>query len=142
MIRFAGFTAILSLLVTLSACSGDNSDQASEPSVVADSPEDVLLTPEQTLSRLKELAQAGDWETYVDDFYGESHKFEGLAERRDAVVSRFRDKWAAQVTEGFDALDDTEAEVSDDGKKAVFMKDGQPAFNLFLDEEGRWTFHL
>ena len=88
------------------------------------------------------MARAGDWETYVDEFYGESHPFEGLAERRNAVVARFRERWADEVLAGFEALDGGPPEITDDGKKAVFSLNGEPSFNLFLSDDGRWTFHL
>ena len=100
------------------------------------------LSAEETLARLIELARAGDWETYVDDFYGESYKFEGMTERRDAVVARFRDKWADKVVAGFVPLEGKVAEIVEDGKKAVFSIDGEPVFMLYLSDDGRWTFHL
>lgn len=127
---------MLSIAIVLPGCGGDNT--------VPDSPTETAntLSPEETVARLIELAKTGDWETYVDDYYGESHKFEGLAERREAVIARFRDKWATDVLEGLEALDEGKATISDDGKKAVFMKDGVPSFNLFLSDDGRWTFHL
>ncbi len=99
-------------------------------------------SPEETLTRLIELARAGDWETYVDDFYGESHKFEGMAERRDAVVAKFRNQWADKVVAGFEPLEGKAAEIVEDGKKAVFSVDGKPSFMLYLSDDGRWTFHL
>lgn len=89
------------------------------------------------MENFKELAKAGDWETYVDGFYCEAQNFEDLPERHDTVVSRFRDKWATQAVKGFDAFDNAETVISENGKKAVFMKDGQPVFNLYLNEEGR-----
>lgn len=144
-------TCSITLLVALTLSGCGNGDVPPEGAPVAtDSAEGspvvpaeaAALSPEQTLARLLELARAGDWETYVDDFYGESHKFEGIPERRDAVIARFRDKWAETVIEGFEALGEGGAVLSEDGKRAVFMLDGEPNFNLFLSDEGHWTFHL
>jgi hypothetical protein len=133
----------LAFALILTACSNESDlSNSTAPAVVETPASNDALTPEETLSRLKELAAAGDWETYVDDFYGESHKFEGKQERRDAVVARFRDKWASEVVEGFDALDEGNATIIEDGKKAVFTLDGEPSFFLFLDDNNRWTFHL
>ena len=140
--RIVQFASTSLLLLVLVACGNDSPTATIEVLPEAAISENTPLSPEQTLAKLKELAEAGDWETYVDDFYGESHKFEGKAERRDAVVARFRDKWADQVLEGFEALDDADAVISEDGKKAVFTKDGEPSFNLFMSDEGHWTFHL
>ena len=129
-------------MLCTSACNTENTPTADESAPTQAQPAQVKLSPEQTLARLIALAKEGDWDAYVDDFYGESHKFEGIAERRQTVIDRFRDKWAATVIEGFESLDPGNAVISEDGKKAVFMKDGEPSFNLFLNDDGKWTFHL
>lgn len=52
----------------------DNAASTAAKDVNVETAKSGTLSPEQTLARLIELARAGDWETYVDDFYGESHK--------------------------------------------------------------------
>ena len=148
------YLVVISLALTMvfgmSGC-GDTTDGPSAVDVAAsnapgaatvETANNGTLSPEETLARLIELARAGDWETYVDDFYGESDKFEGIAERRDAVVARFRDEWADKVVAGFEPLEGKTAEIVEDGKKAVFSVNGEPAFMLYLSDDGRWTFHL
>ena len=131
----------LTVVFGISGC-GDATDGRTALDNATSTSEPDARSPEETLARLIELARAGDWETYVDDFYGESEKFEGLAERRDAVVARFRDKWAEEVVAGFEPLEGSVAEIVEDGKKAVFSVDGKPMFFLYLSDDGRWTFHL
>ena len=91
---------------------------------------------------MMELARAGDWETYVDDFYGEAHKFEGNSDRRDALVAKFRDQWGDKLLSGFEPLEGKTAEIVDNGKKALFNVDGDNLFTLYLSDDGKWTFHL
>ncbi len=55
--------------------------------------------PTGTLSSMLEAAEDGDWEKYVDDYYGEQHKFKSSSDR-DKLVSRFREKWGIQVIAG------------------------------------------
>ncbi len=143
-------TLALTVVVGMSGCGDATDGDATVDDPASTAPDTATvetaksgsLSPEETLARLIELARAGDWETYVDDFYGESHKFEGMAERRDAVVARFRDKWADKVVAGFEPLEGKTAEIVEDGKKAVFNVDGKPLFILHLSDDGRWTFHL
>ena len=148
--RLVLITLTLTLIFAISGCReatdglGAIDDAASTAPDAAseETTKSKSLSPEETLARLIELARAGDWETYVDDFYGESHKFEGMAERRDTVVARFRDEWADKVVAGFEPLEGKTAEIAEDGKKAVFSVDGEPSFMLYLSDDGRWTFHL
>jgi hypothetical protein len=93
-----------------------------------------------TLKAMPALAEQGAWEAYVDDYYGESHKFTSPADRA-ALVERFTQQWGAQVITGLrQAASDTPT-IDDDGR-AVFTVDGQPVFVLYKSDTGRWTFHL
>ena len=79
-------------------------------------------TPEATVARLLELAESGDWETYVDDFYGETHKFKGEGDR-DALVSRFEGKWGPKAIESLRLVKNVKSALSENGKQAVFKVD-------------------
>ena len=46
--------------------------------VTLDTNPEMPITPKDTVARLLELAEAGDWETYVNDYYGEAHKFRAV----------------------------------------------------------------
>jgi hypothetical protein len=137
--------AVLVLLILAAACgaapaeSGAGSPPDTESSAGA-TPAESVLDPAATIAKLLELAEAGDWETYVDDFYGEANKFE--EGDRDKLVARFRDQWGPKVIEGLKGVVDVEPRLSDEGSEAIFEIDGQIAFKLFRDAEGRWTFHL
>ena len=98
------------------------------------------LTPQETVARLLELAEAGDWETYVDDYYGEVHKFKDQGDRT-ALVSRFREDWGGQVIEALRQVKEIEPRLSADGTEAVFQL-GDGGFTLYKDETGNWKFHL
>ena len=97
-------------------------------------------SPTATLSAMLESAEDGDWEKYVDEYYGEQHKFKSPSDR-DKLVSRFRDKWGSQVIAGLKEASQVEPELSEDGTKAVFqLSNGE--FILYKNEQGNWTFHL
>ena len=97
-------------------------------------------SPTATLSAMLESAEDGDWEKYVDDYYGEQHKFKSPSDR-DKLVSRFRDKWGSQVIAGLKEASQVEPELSEDGTKAIFqLSNGE--FILYKNEQGNWTFHL
>ncbi len=57
---------------------------------------DLPATPEGTVARLLQLAEAGEWEAYVDDYYGETYKFNDDGDRT-SLVTRFREDWSEQV---------------------------------------------
>ena len=109
-----------------------------EPAINQDSGKP--LTPQETVARLLELAEAGDWETYVDDYYGEVHKFKDQGDRT-ALVSRFREDWSGQVIEALRQVQEIEPRLSADGAEAVFEL-GEGGFTLYKDGEGNWKFHL
>ena len=97
-------------------------------------------SPTGTLSSMLEAAEDGDWEKYVDDYYGEQHKFKSSSDR-DKLVSRFREKWGIQVIAGLKEASQVEPELSEDGTQAIFqLSNGE--FILYKSEEGNWTFHL
>lgn len=100
----------------------------------------VKLSPKDTLSKMISAAEAGDWESYVDDYYGEQHKFRSSADR-DKLVSRFREKWGSKVIPGLREASRVEPHLSTDGNKAIFkMKQGD--FILYKSKDGYWMFHL
>ncbi len=97
-------------------------------------------SPTATLSAMLEAAEDGDWEKYVDEYYGEQHKFKSPSDR-DKLVSRFRDKWGSQVIAGLKEASQVEPEFSEDGTQAIFqLSNGE--FILYKNEQGNWTFHL
>lgn len=100
MFRLLAALVSISLIFALAAC-GAQSEQTETGSSGAPIPStntnpEMPITPKDTVARLLELAEAGDWETYVNDYYGEAHKFRDEGDRT-VLVSRFRDDWALQV---------------------------------------------
>jgi len=128
--------------MVLSGCgvSTSEAEAGTAPGTVADRP---AISPEQaaraTLERMLEVAEAGDWGTYVDEFYGEAHKFRGPADR-DALVQRFEQKWGAKVTEALRRASGRTPTIGSDGR-ASFLDGDTPLFELH-EHDGRWTFHL
>ena len=49
-----------------------------------------------TVAAMLKLAEAGAWDDYVDNYYGESHKFRS-DEDRTKLVERFEQKRGTQV---------------------------------------------
>ena len=98
------------------------------------------ISPTATLYSMLEAAEAGNWEKYVDEYYGEQHKFKSPSDR-DKLVSRFREKWGSQIIAGLKEASQVEPELSEDGTQARFhLSNGD--FILYKNEQGNWTFHL
>lgn len=131
-----------SICVVLAATAGCGGSQTptEEPAVEAPTPqlsdEDLAA---KTLLQMLELARAGDFEAYVDDFYGETHKLRSPADR-DALVRRFKEKWGDALVEGLDRA--SKLPVVIDGDQATFLDGDEPAFILHRSAEGSWKFHL
>ena len=75
----------ISLIFFTTAC-GANADSAATNISGNPGTADVLIgdlpaTPEDTVARLLQLAEAGEWEAYVDDYYGETYKFNDDGDR-------------------------------------------------------------
>ena len=85
MFRFIPMLAGISLIFFTTAC-GANADSAATDISGNPGTADVLIgdlpaTPEDTVARLLQLAEAGEWEAYVDDYYGETYKFNDDGDR-------------------------------------------------------------
>jgi len=137
-------TVSMSLMLALTACGAESeqSQAGNTPTslLAINNTDEELVTAQQTVARLLELAEAGEWETYVDDYYGEIYKFEDEGDR-NALVSRFREDWGVQVIEALRQVIQIDPRLSADGNEAVFeLGDGE--FTLYKDETGNWKFHL
>lgn len=144
MLRFILALVSMSLIFAFTAC-GAKSEQpearnTTTPSLAINKTTGKPVTPQETVVRLLELAEAGDWETYVDDYYGEIHKFKDQGDRT-ALVSRFREDWGGQVIEAPRQVKEIDPRLSADGTEAVFEL-GDGGFTLYKDETGNWKFHL
>jgi hypothetical protein len=108
--------------------------------VYANSESEGLSRSSGTVSAMLEAAEAGNWEKYVDDFYGEQHKFRSSSDRNKLVL-RFKEKWGSIVIPGLREASKVEPYLSEDGSKAIFqLKNGK--FILYKNEKGNWMFHL
>ena len=133
-------TLVLALLVSviMVGCREDaaaSSDLGVAPVVTA------VPGPSQTAADMLALAEAGDWAAYVDDFYGETHKFRNGGDRLQ-LIERFETKWGDQVVVMLRQVAGISPQVSADGSRAVFDFGEGRAFTLHLDDGGRWKFHL
>ncbi len=93
----------------------------------------------ETLDRMLEAAATGDWETYVDKHYGEQHKFRSPADR-DALVTRFEEKWGEQIVQALSRAAKLPAQIDQD--RAMFLDGDDTVFVLYRSEDGGWKFHL
>ena len=139
--RFSLVTVSVGAMLFAAACGSESNANETSNAVVTTPRASMPTTPQATVVRLLELARAGDWETYVDDFYGEAHKFRSDSDR-DMLVDRLRNKWGSKVVESLQKVKGIEPTLSDDGKQAVFEIDGGNSFTLYKDEQGNWKFHL
>ncbi len=93
----------------------------------------------ETLGRMLDVATRGDWAAYVDDHYGEQHKFRSPADR-DALVRRFEEKWGEQIVQALGRAATLPVQIDED--RAVFLNSDEAAFILYRSEDGGWKFHL
>jgi len=131
------FVVAMAFSILLVGCGGEKSDVE----IALEESAANVGTPEVALNGMLEFAEAGDWENYVDTYYGEKDKFRSDADR-DQVVARFRDKWGSAVVEQLGAIKNVPAEIIDDGNRASFATPDGNAFYLYKDGDGNWTFHL
>ncbi len=137
MIRTTLVLAILGTLV-LAGCRQDasaSSDRSAAPAATK------TPGPSQTAASMLALAEAGNWTAYIDDFYGETHKFRTDADRQQ-LIKRFENKWGDRVIELLRQVVTIKPQVSDDGSRAVFDFGPGQAFTHYLDQGGNWKFHL
>ena len=113
-------------------------DRAEAPSVTASMKDQEAAIA--ALAAMLDLAEAGEWGAYVDDFYGETHKFGG-PEDRDALVERFEKRWGVKVVEALRQATGLTPTIDANGR-AVFATDDGPVYMLYRHDDGRWTFHL
>ena len=137
-------TVSMSLILALTAC-GAESEQSQLGNTTAsqlaiNNTDEEPVSAQETVARLLELAEAGEWETYVDDYYGEIYKFKDEGDRT-ALVSRFREDWGVQVIKALRQVMEIDPRLSADGTEAVFEL-GEGAFTLYEDATGNWKFHL
>ena len=137
-------TVSMSLILALTACGAEldqpEAGNTTTSQLAFNDTDEKPVTPQETVARLLKLAEAGEWETYVDDYYGEIHKFKGEGDRA-ALVSRFREDWGEQVIEALRQVKEIEPRLNADGSEAVFEL-GDGGFTLYKDDKGHWKFHL
>ena len=144
MFRFITMLSGISLILFTTAC-GTNSDSTAMDISGNSGTTDVLIgdlpaTPEGTVARLLQLAEAGEWEAYVDYYYGEAYKFNDDGDRI-SLVARFREDWSEQVIDALRKAKDVPPQLSSGGLEAVFEMEGG-TFTLYNDGNGGWKFHL
>lgn len=129
------YTLCVVLVLFLSGCGSAVSEAEG-----ADSPDAAdERAASETLSAMLALAEEGNWGGYVDQHYGEAHKFRTL-EDRNALVWRFEQRWGAKVIEALRRAANVTPAI--ESNRALFMENGDPLFILHREEDGTWTFHL
>ena len=133
---------IAGLLLSATAFSGCGSSdivQREPINVSADSTRSDEDVAAETVNRMLKVARKGNWEAYVDDYYGEQRKFRSTADR-DALVQRFEQKWGEKFVQGLSRAAKLPAQI--EGDKAIFLDGDDTVFILHRSESGDWKFHL
>ena len=125
--------------IAITGCGRSEIDQRDSTPVSAESHNSDENIAAETLNRMLEVARNGDWEAYVDDYYGEQHKFRSPADR-DAMVQRFEENWGEKLVPGLSRAAKLPAQI--EGDKAVFLEGDETVFILYRSENGGWKFHL
>lgn len=128
---------LLALIAFIGGCGQATLEaKAGQP---GDASDDVLAAT-ATVESMLALAEAGDWDAYVDLHYGETHKF-STPDDRVALVWRFEQRWGPKVIKALRRAV-TVTPLIDPGGKALFIENGNPVFILYREDDDRWTFHL
>ncbi len=123
----------------VTGCGGPDVEQREPNAVTLESNRSDEDIAAETLNQMREVAARGDWEAYVDQHYGEQHKFRSPADR-DALVRRFEEKWGEKLVQELSRA--AELPVQIDGDRAVFLDSDDTVFILHRGEGGGWKFHL
>ena len=148
------YTLVVLPLLALAGCGSATSPSAARAAEEASAPmastahaettsvkaSTVVLTPKATVLEMLELAEAGDWATYVDDFYGEAHKFRNASDRLQLIG--MLEKRGPGIVESLRRVSTIDPTITSDGSQAVFPLGGDQRFTLYRNESGRWMFHL
>ncbi len=131
---------VLIPLVVTAACR--RRDSVDESRAVADASASISdeVQAAATVRAMLALAEDGEWDAYVDDYYGEAHKFDSPSDRK-ALVDRFEQQWGTRVIDGLRQAASVTPMIDEEGR-AVFSVNGQSVFVLYRAADGRWTFHL
>jgi hypothetical protein len=124
--------------IAMTGC-GSSGISQHEPTVTLGSHRSDEDIAAETLSQMLDVAEKGDWEVYVDHYYGEQHKFGSPADR-DALVRRFKEKWGEKVIPGLSHASKLPIQI--EGDKAIFLDGEDTAFILHRSDDGEWKFHL
>ena len=134
------YLLLLSTVAMTVGCPQASQPEAPNPSAAQTSAISSEERAAATVAAMLKLAEAGAWGAYVDDYYGESHKFTS-DEDRQKLIERFEQKWGPQVVDGLRQAV-TATTVIDAQGRAEFRVDDQAVFLLYPAENGEWKFHL
>lgn len=131
---------IVSLIQT-PGCASDSStqDEPKDMAVASSSIANDEETARSTVKKMLKLAESGDWDTYVDRYYGETQKF-GSPDERRALVLRFEQHWGSRVVVALRKASEIKPAIKEG--RAVFKNGDKEVFALHKDKNGKWTFHL
>ena len=132
---------VIVFLIQTLGCGSDSETQEQPQDMVAAS-STVASDKETAVAAVKKmlaLAESGDWDTYVDRYYGETQKF-GSPDERRALILRFEQHWGSRVLAALRRASEIKPVIQ--GGKAVFKDGDKEVFALQKDKSGRWTFHL
>ena len=119
----------LVLLLAVCALTFGCGGEAPEEGAAAD-------TPAAAIQSMLALAEAGDWQGYVTQHYGEQHKLTKPAEQIAQLAGRIQ-KDGPKLIEMLKGCADKEPVLSADGKVATWPN----GFRLHKDGD-TWGFHL
>jgi len=97
--------------------------------------------PRVIVAKMLKLAETGNWEDYIDRYYGEAHKFRSKSDRAK-LVERYETEWDGRVIEMLREVTRIEPQIVDNGRRAVFSSGDGRQFSLYKDKNGAWKYHL
>lgn len=97
-------------------------------------------SPSETVEAMHRMAESGDWDAFVRQYYGELHKAESEEDIQE-LVSRFHDRWGEEFRQILKRAVQVSPTLESGGQKAKFELD-IGTFMLYKAAEGEWKFHL
>ena len=133
------FLVLVFLVPTLGCSSDSTQDEPQDMAVASSSIANDAETATTAVKKMLKLAESGDWDTYVDRYYGEAQKF-GSPDERLALVLRFEQHWGSRVLVALRKASQITPVIKEG--KALFSDGEKDVFALHKDKNGKWTFHL
>ena len=130
-------TLLLILALIPIGCGSEDSGSIEDDSALFES--ELQNTAQDTIRQMLKVAEAGQWQTLIEQYYGEMDKLSDPSQLTE-LADRFKQKYGPVLIPVLQQA----AEITPviEGKKALFHIDDETIYELHLGDDGQYGFHL